>query len=264
LHSMDQVGWALLKRQDYSGAEPLLREGRDRHRRVWGPDHPYTLQIELNLAWALTELEQWEDVLAVAQPAFEAQRRQFGDEHGRTLALANHVATALTELGRTAELREYCKIIHLALRRNPPAADTSAQELNQYAWDLMTTPCLEVSELRDVREVAEFALPYADRAVARERDTDGNEVWAYLDTLALVHHRRGEHRMAVETQREAIALWPEGSKRLGAARERLRRYEEAQDRSGARKPPVGAAAGPVSAVPANLRDAVLNRGLTFE
>ena len=255
LTSMDQVGWALVERQDYSSAERLLREGRDLHRRVWGTDHPYTLQIEMNLARALIGLEQWEDVLAVAQPAFETQRRQFGDEHGRTLALANHLATALIELGRTAELVEVCEIILLALRRNPPAADTSAQELNQYAWDLMTTPCLEVSELRDVREVAEFALPYADRAVARERDTDGNRVWAYLDTLALVHHRRGEHRMAVETQREAIALWPEGSKGVGAARERLRRYEEAQDRSGVKKPP-GGAADPVDVVPANLREAL--------
>jgi hypothetical protein len=99
------------------------------------------------------------------------------------------------------------------------------------------TPCLEVSELLDMREVAEFALPYAERAVARERDTDGNMVWIYLDTLALVHYYRGEHRMAVETQREAIALWLEGSNDLGAGRERLRRYEEAQPRSGARKPP---------------------------
>ena len=69
--------------------------------------------------------------------------------------------------------------------------------MNNYAWELLTSPS---PELRDPAA----ALPLAERAVAMPK----GRVPAVLDTLALAYRMNGEPDRAVEIQREAVSLLP--------------------------------------------------------
>ena len=74
-----------------------------------------------------------------------------------------------------------------------------AEDLNAYAWCLLT--CGPV-ELRDARK----ALELAEKAVAKSNGKHAG----ILDTLALAYHRTGNSGKAIETQRKALELLPPG------------------------------------------------------
>ena len=74
-----------------------------------------------------------------------------------------------------------------------------AQDLNAYAWCLLT--CGPV-QLRDPRK----ALKLVEKAVAKSNGKHAG----ILDTLALAYHRTGDTAKAIETQRKAVALLPPG------------------------------------------------------
>jgi tetratricopeptide (TPR) repeat protein len=105
------------------------------------------------------------------------------------------LARLLAQTGQPAEAR------HLALRAlsvrkalaEQPAA--TANDLNNYAWALLT---VEPAELRDPAA----ALPYAQRAVELIK----GKAPKLLGTLALAYHLTGDHARAVETEQQAIAL----------------------------------------------------------
>ena len=70
------------------------------------------------------------------------------------------------------------------------------------------------------------ALGFAERACTAEEAAGGGQLWSYLDTLALARHATGDVAAAVETQRRAISLMPDGAGDPGIA-ERLAEYEAA-------------------------------------
>ncbi|MCY3019615.1 MAG: hypothetical protein NTW87_11375, partial [Planctomycetota bacterium] len=87
----------------------------------------------------------------------------------------------------TVQLRRLCA------EANPDSADA----LNNYAWELLTSPD---EKLRD----AKAALPLAQKAVELTK----HENWNILDTLALALFRNGRREEAIQTEKEAIAQMP--------------------------------------------------------
>lgn len=77
------------------------------------------------------------------------------------------------------------------------AAQDSPQALNDYAWLLATSP---FDQVRNGQQAVTLAL----QAVSRNRSP------GYLDTLAAAYAETGKFDRAVATQREALALVPEG------------------------------------------------------
>ena len=85
----------------------------------------------------------------------------------------------------------------------------------------------EYEELRD----AQRARALARRACDLEEKNDGENLWNYLDTLALAQHRTGDSETAIETQKRAISLIPEDADASVRTRleEQLRTYQAAAD-----------------------------------
>lgn len=83
------------------------------------------------------------------------------------------------------------------------AAQNHPQALNDYAWLLATSP---FDRVRNGQQALTLALQAVDR----------RRVPAYLDTLAAAYAETGKFQQAVETQREALALVPEGNADLAA------------------------------------------------
>ncbi len=68
------------------------------------------------------------------------------------------------------------------------------------------------------------------RCVADVAEKTGYENPGYLDTLSLAYHLTGDTAKAIETQKQAIALLPEGDSALRKSlEEALAKFEAAQD-----------------------------------
>ncbi len=94
---------------------------------------------------------------------------------------------------------------------------TTAIELNEYAWYLLTC------ELEDLRD-PQAALPVAKRAV----EMSAGEDVAILDTLALAYSMTGDTAKAIETQEKAVLLLPPGESLLRTGLEaNLAKYRQA-------------------------------------
>jgi non-specific serine/threonine protein kinase/serine/threonine-protein kinase len=111
------------------------------------------------------------------------------------LGTAQTLATHLDKAGRKEEAARIKSNV-LAARKelaNQPGA--TAEDLNGYAWDLLT---IEPPTLRDPAA----ARTYAERAVALSKRQDAG----LLDTLALAYYQTGEPQRAIATEEEALAL----------------------------------------------------------
>ncbi len=99
------------------------------------------------------------------------------------------------------------------LQRKAERDRASAEDLNDYAWALLTS---EPEELRD-------PVMGLTCAMAAAHKSNGEEP-AILDTLALAYARMGDIAKAIETQRKAVSLLPPGDSPLRQAIER--QFEE--------------------------------------
>lgn len=91
-----------------------------------------------------------------------------------------------------------------------------ANELNNFAWDLLTK-----NDYKDRYD--DLALKLAEQACQATQHHN----WAYVDTLALAKFKSGDHKGAVELQRKAIELYGrDDHKELNKS---LKRYEAAHN-----------------------------------
>ena len=79
-----------------------------------------------------------------------------------------------------------------------PQADANAKK--GYAWELLTC---EPADLRDPGSALRFALEASELSNFEDP--------GILDTLALAYHLTGDTAKAIENQKQAIALLPEGA-----------------------------------------------------
>jgi tetratricopeptide (TPR) repeat protein len=63
-------------------------------------------------------------------------------------------------------------------------------------------------QLAEQSLLLDSALSFIDRANIDYEKAQGRKRVPYMDTKAFVHYKRGEFKQALETQKEALAIWP--------------------------------------------------------
>ncbi len=218
LRTMNLLGTELWKQGRYAEAEPWYLKTLEIQKRVLGEEHSATLGTTTNLGLLYNSMGRYEDAAAMFETSLPIKRRVLGMQHPWTGLAINSLATAYMQLGRREEAAPlYRELLELqTAAANRPDAD--AQTLNATAWTLLT---VEIEEMRDpVR-----ALGFAERACAWAETAGSSNLPAFLDTLGLAQHLTGDTASAVQTQRRAISLMPEGADLDMAAR--LAEYEAA-------------------------------------
>jgi serine/threonine protein kinase/Tfp pilus assembly protein PilF len=197
-------------------AEPYYRKVLDTRRRVLDPAHPETMYV-------LTELAKLVDGLGRASEAEELLLdgvREAEAEHGAAGAATVDVRARLARF-YTAHDRpdDAAAVVVAQLEALRAAAETSDEPgpKNAFAWEALTC---EPAELQDPQSALVFALQAAELGNRQDADV--------LDTLALAHHRTGNHARAVEVQMEALELVGEGDAgRREAFEQALENYRSA-------------------------------------
>ncbi len=202
----------------YDEAETLTLQTLKITERVLGEEHPLTLANTTNLGRLYNSMERFEEAAALFEVSLPLKRRVLGMQHPWTGYAMTGLVTAYLGLGRTENALPLQREL-IALRISAAEdKDASDNVLNAAAWTLLT---VEEESLRD----PERALGFAQRACALAEEASSDQLWTYLDTLALAQHRTGDSTAAVETQKRAIALMPEDASPEMA--QRLAEYEAA-------------------------------------
>ena len=161
---------------------------------------------------------RYEDAAAMFETSLPIKRRVLGVQHRYTKAAISGLAQAYTALGRADDAiplnQEWLELSIAAADET----DAGAATLEGVAWALLT---VDPDSLRD----PDRALRYAERAWTLAESSGAEDLWKYLDTLALARHLTGDTAAAIETERRAIALMPEGADR--GLHDRLAEYEAA-------------------------------------
>jgi tetratricopeptide (TPR) repeat protein/tRNA A-37 threonylcarbamoyl transferase component Bud32 len=145
--------------------------------------------VEGSLA-AVTEALTLIEDLRKAKPTHRGIRTDY-------LSSLDRVARLAARAGQSDRAREICSKALALHEEGAKKDDAGPQDLNDYAWALLTC---EPEELRD----AKAALEYSKRAV---RLTDLKDP-GVLDTLGLALFSIGEARKAVVVEKKAISLLP--------------------------------------------------------
>ncbi len=122
------------------------------------------------------------------------------DQYRRdVLSFLTRLADASGKSGNMAEARSMT-LRALSMLRPQVDQDNAAElDLYQYAWTLLTTPCLE---LRDPATARRYALKLVSMTKGQDART--------LDVLARAHAASGDYAEAVDTETRALKLLPPG------------------------------------------------------
>ncbi len=123
----------------------------------------------------------------------------FGRRHANTLNTMNGLGTVLTKQGKLDQARPLTADVLAGYRKRATGPNASANDMNSYAWELLT--CV-VPDLRD----PVTALEFAKKAVEASNEQEPYS----LDTLALAQQMTGDIAAAIETETKAVALLPPG------------------------------------------------------
>ncbi len=201
----------------YDEAEPLFEEVLEQRERRLGEEHPATLRAMHNLAQLYKNHGRYDDAERLFLETLAKKRRTLGEAHRSTLGTVSALAGLYQDQGRLDEARPYAMELISIRKRIAERQDASARDLNAYAWLLLTC---KPSDLRDPKAALTVAV--------RVNEMTGHESSAYLDTLSLAYHMTGDTAKAVENQKLAIVLLPEGESDLRASLETaLAKFETA-------------------------------------
>jgi tetratricopeptide (TPR) repeat protein len=223
LTSMHNLANAYSSQGRHDEAEKLCRETLEIRRRVLGQDHPDTLFSMHDLANTYYRQGRYDEAEKLHRETLEILQRVLGQDHPDTLWSMYNLANAYYSQGRYDEAeklhRETLEIRRRVLGQDHP--DTLFS-MNSLAWLLLTH---EPAGSRDPRTALQLALEVAERT--------GHKNLNYLDTLSLAYHLTGETAKAIENQKKAIALLPEGESAVRRElEEALAKYEAALEDGG--------------------------------
>jgi len=207
------MGQLLQLRGRLAEAEPYSREVVETGRRVMGPAHPRTLQALRDLAALVDTLGRPDEAEELLLDGLAAARREHGDGGAETVTTRSHLADLYLVHGREADARPVVAEQLEVLRAAADASDDAAPK-DAFAWNALTC---EPADLRDPAAALELALEAAE--ISGRRDPD------ILHTLALAHHRTGDHAQAVDVVRQALDQIPaDDTARREPLEEALARY----------------------------------------
>jgi tetratricopeptide (TPR) repeat protein len=187
-------------------------------RQVVGDDNPYTLDSRTKLGHLYIAMGRYDEAREIFESTLPALQSFWSRPSPMTFHALSGLAEAHVKLGqrqdalsRQRELIEF----HRAQTDDPNAF---ASELDTAAAALL------MPEFEELHE-PDRALRLAERACALEEADQGNALWRYLRTRAAAQHSTGDPAGAIETQRRALSLCPDGAdKNLEAS---LRVFESA-------------------------------------
>jgi eukaryotic-like serine/threonine-protein kinase len=219
---MNNLAFLYFRQGRNAEAEALNLQTLEIRRRVLGEEHSETLGLLTNLGLLYNSMERHEDAAAMFETSLPIKRRVLGMQHPWTGYAMQGLAEAYEALGRRDEALPLRRELLELRTASAEKSDADANTLNTAAWMLLTH---DIEDLRDPARALEYAL----RASQAEEAAGGGNLWMYLDTLALTHHRTGDNAAAIKTQKRAISLIPEGvaeSTRI-KMEQRLREFETA-------------------------------------
>jgi tetratricopeptide (TPR) repeat protein len=184
---------------DHERALEDRRTALDLRRRSNGNDHPTTATAIVELAGTYEKLGRYDEAQELRREALEVRRRTMGPYDSATLSAMHNLANLLRLQGKHDESESLYRETLDGRRSLAVAPEGDAEDKNEYAWALLTG---EPDDLRDPAEALLFAL--------QANELTGFENANYLDTLALAYHLTGDTAKAVENQKKALALLPEG------------------------------------------------------
>ncbi|MDX9910731.1 MAG: serine/threonine-protein kinase [Phycisphaerales bacterium] len=210
-------------------AIPLARRIIEARERVFGPNHPQTIMAMYNLGANLLDTGALEEGRDLQVETLRRDRATLPANHVVSIALVTNFLFIADELGWSAiptDTRdELLALIHEAAEL--PLTRSSRNDLANALADIPP------ADLPLARRMAEIACADAEAA-------GDSFLYGYLDTLAMVMHRQGEHAAAIETQKRAIELTPKNDPGLGELNEHLHTYEAAlEDPAGEPPSPPG-------------------------
>jgi hypothetical protein len=187
-------------------------------RRVLDPAHPETLYVLTELAKLVDGLGRSDEAEELLVEGLRASEIQHGDAGAPTVELRARLARFYAVHDRPDESRSLVVEQLVALRTAAESSDEPGPK-NAFAWEALTC---EPADLQDPDSALVFALEAAELGGRQDPDV--------LDTLALAHHRTGDHARAVEVQTEALQLVGDGdTARREAFEQALARYRGALD-----------------------------------
>jgi tetratricopeptide (TPR) repeat protein len=189
---------------------------------------PRYMTARFNLGRALAEEGESEQAFEVLKEALSISDGSSSSDAAPTVSrptlthLLDDLSKLAVKVGRKEEALAYGKRLLELKRERAGRARAGVQELNEYAWALLT---VEPAVLRD----PQAGLAAAKEAAERSRGKDP----ASLDTLALAHFLTGDLGSAVEAEEKAIQLMPASREGGGSSDQRaeleenLKRYRTA-------------------------------------
>lgn len=200
LSSLGSLAVALVDVGKLGEAEALLHQVLEGRRTTLGEEHPDTLQSMDNLANVLAARSALDDAEVLHRRTIELRRRVLGEEHADTLLSMNNLANVLSGQGKDAEAA--------ALHQQTLA--TQRRVLGDRHPDTLVS-------MNNVAHVLMGGEPAAALAMAKRTvELSGGEPYD-LDTLALAYKVNDNLSLAINTQRRARAMLPQGESRLRSA-----------------------------------------------
>jgi serine/threonine protein kinase/tetratricopeptide (TPR) repeat protein len=203
-------------------AEPLLVEALEVRRRVLGDEHPGTLVSMSSLGDLYMKQGRLDEAEPLMLQTLEIRKRALGSNHEDTLVSMVFVAELFWRQGRWDEAEGLCResleIERRALGQGHPVTLITAKTL---VWLLLNR---EPAESRDPETALQMALEVAEK--------EGYKDPEWVATLAFAYNRTGDTEKAIEMQKKALSLLPEGAdpseheKRLAAFEAALQNKSE--------------------------------------
>ncbi|NOT31933.1 MAG: serine/threonine protein kinase [Planctomycetes bacterium] len=257
---LDLLGNVLRMQGRFAESERVHKEALEGCRGNLPPGDPVTLGALCNVALAAMDDRRFDEAETLFLEALELQERFLAPDDFVTLITRENLGTlyrmtgrneeALTQLTLTLDgmrrtqhpndpilLRTLSELIALHRQRtDPDAARAPTRELlaaraaqaltpphdpsaaNNYAWALLSA---YPEDLRDPVTALEQA-----RAAC---EATNFENWSFLDTFALALHRNGRTSEAIEHQRRALDLCPDGAPQRPELEARREEFASASD-----------------------------------
>jgi serine/threonine protein kinase/Tfp pilus assembly protein PilF len=223
LRLMAQVAAIYRDLREFPAAERYFKEALAGMQADPSVDQELLFYTMYGLGWTYLYEERYEDARVQLEECVTQMHRKLPQDRQFITAQAcdplNDVYAKLGQRDR-AGIERARKVLELGLSGIETA--TNPMILNNAAWLLLQH---YYEEFRDPPR----ALPLAQRACDIARRHHDENLWRWLDTLALAQHLTDDNAAAIETQRDALQRLPDDTKpeERRALKEALERYESA-------------------------------------
>jgi eukaryotic-like serine/threonine-protein kinase len=134
----DAIGKTYAELAQYAESQKQLERALDLERRIWGPEHPKTLNTLNHLGRTAWHRGKYQEAATLLGPALELERRVLGPEHPDTLYCMNNLGNVYRAQGKDAQAealyRQTLGIRRRVLGPEHPDTLTSMNNLANVYW----------------------------------------------------------------------------------------------------------------------------------